>query len=95
MKPGLPTPHTLVRAVDWLEERGKRAPFNVVATGGLRSPDRFLKALAIGADAVYIGSAAISAVIRAQMADLQMLPAQLALYRVSEGSMVGACRPIP
>jgi glutamate synthase domain-containing protein 2 len=71
----------LVRAVDWLEEKGKRARFSVVATGGLRSPDRFLKALAIGADAVYIGSAAVFAVIRAQMADLQKLPAQLALYQ--------------
>lgn len=55
---GLPTLYGLVRAVDWLEEHGIRDRFSIIAAGGLCTPGHFLKALAVGADAVYIGTIA-------------------------------------
>lgn len=80
---GLPTLHTLVRTVDWLEEQGERDRFSVIAAGGLATPGHFLKALAIGADAVYIGSIAVFAAVGAQATESlpQHVPAQLALYQ--------------
>ncbi len=80
---GLPTLHTLVRAVDWLTEQGERERFDVIVAGGLSTPGQFLKALAIGADAVYIGSIAVFAAINAQVTEVlpQHVPAQLALYQ--------------
>ena len=79
---GLPTLHSLVRAVDWLEENNLRSRFSVIAAGGLTTPGHFLKALALGADAVYIGSIALVAALQAQMAKAlpQATPVQLALY---------------
>jgi len=79
---GLPTLHTLVRTIDWLEEQGERDRFSVIAAGGLCTPGHFLKALAIGADAVYIGSIAVFAAINTQVTEVlpQHVPAQLALY---------------
>lgn len=83
---GLPTLHTLVRTIDWLEEQGERDRFSVIAAGGLCTPGHFLKALAIGADAVYIGSIAVFAAINAQVTEVlpQHVPAQLALYQGKE-----------
>jgi glutamate synthase domain-containing protein 2 len=83
---GLPTLHTLVRTVDWLEEQGERDRFSVIAAGGLCTPGHFLKALAIGADAVYIGSIAVFAAINAQVTKVipREVPAQLALYQGKE-----------
>lgn len=83
---GLPTLHTLVRTVDWLEERGERDRFSVIAAGGLCTPGHFLKALAIGADAVYIGTIAVLAAINAQVVEVipKEVPAQLALYQGKE-----------
>lgn len=83
---GLPTLHSLVRTIDWLEEQGERERFSVIAAGGLATPGHFLKALAIGADAVYIGSIAVFAAINAQVTEVlpQHVPAQLALYQGKE-----------
>ncbi len=83
---GLPTLHTLVRAVDWLEEQGERDRFSVIAAGGLCTPGHFLKALAIGADAVYIGSIAVFAAVNAQVTEVipRNVPAQIALYQGKE-----------
>lgn len=80
---GLPTLHTLVRTIDWLEEKGIRDKFSVIAAGGLTTPGHFLKALAIGADAVYIGTIALMAALQAQVVKAlpQAPPVQLALYQ--------------
>ena len=59
---GLPTMHALVRAADFLDSRDKRNRISLIVGGGLFTPGRFLKALALGADAVYIGSMALFAV---------------------------------
>jgi glutamate synthase domain-containing protein 2 len=79
---GLPTLYGLVRAVDWLEEQGMRDRFSVIAAGGLRTPGHFLKALAVGADAVYIGTIAVLAAVHTQVAKVipEAVPAQMVLY---------------
>ena len=79
---GLPTLYGLVRAVDWLNAEGIRERFSVIAAGGLKTPGDFLKALALGADAVYIGSIAVLAAIHTQITEVvpKAAPAQMALY---------------
>jgi glutamate synthase domain-containing protein 2 len=79
---GLPTFYGLVRTVDWLKAKGIRQRFSVIAAGGLKTPGEFLKALALGADAVYIGSIAVLAAIHTQAREVvpKAAPAQIALY---------------
>ena len=56
---GVPTIYALSRARRFLDETGAKA--DLVITGGLRVPSDFAKALAMGADAVAIASAAMVA----------------------------------
>lgn len=79
---GLPTLHSLVRTAKWLRNKGVRDGVSIVCAGGLSTPGHFLKALALGADAVYIGSIALIASMQSQMAKVlpQAPPPQLALY---------------
>ncbi|MGD6793843.1 FMN-binding glutamate synthase family protein [Metabacillus indicus] len=79
---GLPTFHSLVRASDWLKEKGLKDKVQLIVSGGLTTPGHFLKALALGADAVYIGSIALMAVLQSQMTKAlpNYPPPQLALY---------------
>lgn len=79
---GLPTLFSIARTVDWLKKQGMRDRFTIIGAGGLRTPGEFLKALALGADAVYIGSIALIATMQSQMTKaLPQSPApQLALY---------------
>ncbi|OPX88523.1 MAG: Glutamate synthase (NADPH) large chain [Pelotomaculum sp. PtaB.Bin104] len=64
---GLPTLHALSRTVRHLNKLGVKDHTSVIAAGGLVSPGHFLKALALGADAVYIGSIALIAMMQTQM----------------------------
>jgi methylamine---glutamate N-methyltransferase subunit C len=79
---GLPTLFGLGRTINWLRQQGIRNQFTVIAAGGLRTPGEMLKALALGADAVYIGSIAVLATLQSQITKaLPEHPAhQLALY---------------
>lgn len=79
---GLPTLHSLVRAVDWLQTNGLKDKYTLIAAGGLKTPGHFLKAMALGADAVYIGSIALMAALQTQMTKAlpQAPPPQIALY---------------
>lgn len=79
---GLPTLHSLVRAVDWLDSNNLKDKYTLIAGGGLKTPGHFLKTMAIGADAVYIGSIALMAALQTQMSKAlpQLQPPQIALY---------------
>lgn len=69
---GIPTMHALVRAVNHLEKREMRGKISLIISGGLINPGHFLKALALGADAVYLGSAMLFALAHTQ--SLKALP---------------------
>ena len=53
---GIPTLHALNRASNHLEKRKKKGEVSLIVSGGLFTPGHFLKVLALGADAVYLGS---------------------------------------
>jgi len=57
----LPTIYALDRARRWLEARGIEG-VTLIATGGLRVSSDFAKALALGADVVAVGTAALMAI---------------------------------
>ncbi|MFZ5945806.1 MAG: FMN-binding glutamate synthase family protein [Bacillota bacterium] len=79
---GLPTLFALNRTVNHLKSRGVREQISVIASGGLTTPGHFLKAMALGADAVYIGSIALMALLQTQMSKAlpKETPPQIPLY---------------
>jgi glutamate synthase domain-containing protein 2 len=58
---GVPLVYALPRARRWLDEHGHEE-ITLVATGNLRTPSDFAKALALGADCVAIATAAMMAI---------------------------------
>lgn len=64
---GLPTMHGLVRTDDYLRKVGARDEVSLLVAGGLTTPGKMIKALALGADAVYIGTVAVIATLTEQM----------------------------
>ncbi|MBX5437014.1 MAG: FMN-binding glutamate synthase family protein [Alicyclobacillaceae bacterium] len=64
---GLPTLSALCRAVRFLKEHGYRSQVDLVVSGNIRTPGDVLKALALGADAVYMGTAALFATVHTQI----------------------------
>lgn len=79
---GLPTLVALARTSNYLEDLGVRDRVSIIAAGGLTTPGHFLKAIALGADAVYIGTIALMALLHTQMTKALPLepPMQIALY---------------
>ncbi|MEI4828400.1 FMN-binding glutamate synthase family protein [Bacillus sp. FJAT-53711] len=69
---GIPTLHAVVRAANHLEKRNMKGEVSLIASGGLFTPGHFLKVLALGADAVYLGSVMLFTVAHSQV--LQSLP---------------------
>jgi len=57
----VPTIPALARARKYLDDKG-RHDVTLIATGGLRLPADFAKALALGADAIAVSNAAIQAI---------------------------------
>ena len=57
----VPTMPALARARRFLDERG-RGDVTLIATGGLRTPADFAKAMALGADGVAVANSAIQAI---------------------------------
>jgi len=53
---GIPTLHTVVRAVNHLKQRNVKRKISLIISGGMLTPRHLLKALTLGADAVYLGS---------------------------------------
>ncbi|WP_340003263.1 FMN-binding glutamate synthase family protein [Oceanobacillus sp. FSL K6-0127] len=66
---GIPTLHAVVRANNHLKKRNKRKEVSLIVSGGLFTPSEFLKTIALGADAVYLGSAMLFAVAHSQTLD--------------------------
>ncbi len=59
---GIPIIAALPRAAKYLEENGAKKKITLIAGGGLRTSADFAKCLALGAGAVYIGTAALIAI---------------------------------
>lgn len=64
---GLPTLHALCRARRHLDRRGAGRDVTLLVGGGLLTPGECLKCLALGADAVYLGTSALFAAVHAQV----------------------------
>lgn len=64
---GLPTLYALCRAVKFLEEEQIRDEVDLIISGGLKTPGDYLKALALGANAVAIGTVALFAMTHTQV----------------------------
>ncbi len=75
----VPTIPALVRARRHLDERG-RDDVTLIITGGLRVPEDFVKALALGADGVALANSAIQAIgcIAARMCNTNQCPSGVA-----------------
>ena len=63
---GVPTIIAVNRAGNYLQEQGLKGKITLIASGGLFAPGAFLKAVALGADAVYISTAALFAAVHTQ-----------------------------
>lgn len=64
---GLPCLPALCRAVEFLKKKGVKDQISLIISGGLFTPGHFLKALALGADAVAIGTVALLALAHTQL----------------------------
>lgn len=64
---GIPTLHAVVRSANHLRRRKMKSKVSLIVSGGLFVPGHFLKVLALGADAVYLGSAVLFAVAHNQV----------------------------
>lgn len=60
---GIPTLFAVVRARRYLDSLGLKRQVSLLIGGGLDSAEDFLKAMALGADAVFIGRPALAALI--------------------------------
>ena len=78
----VPTIPALVRARRHLDERG-RQDITLIITGGLRVPEDFVKALALGADGVALANSAIQAIgcIGARMCNTNNCPSGVATQK--------------
>jgi len=97
---GIPSIYALVRAVRYFKKRKVYKKISILISGGLNVPGDFLKAIALGADAVYVGSAILFAITHTQV--IKTIPweppTQLVLYigsheeqfNVEEGAKFGA-----
>jgi glutamate synthase domain-containing protein 2 len=59
---GIPLMAALPRAVRYLKQEGVREQITLIADGNLRTSADYAKCIALGADAVYIGTAALIAI---------------------------------
>lgn len=69
---GIPTLYAILRAVKFLKKKNAYKKISLIISGGLYVPGDFLKAIALGADAVALGSAILYAMTHTQV--LKALP---------------------
>lgn len=79
----VPTIPALARARRFLDESGAGGRVTLIATGGLRVPTDFVKALALGADGVAVSNSAMQAIgcVAARMCNTNSCPAGIATQR--------------
>lgn len=79
---GMPTLNALVRADRYLKARGVRERISLISAGGYFAPGDCLKALALGADAIYLGSLCMMALVNGQTNKVTPweVPATLVFY---------------
>ncbi len=80
----VPTIPALARARRYLDEQGASGRVTLIATGGLRVPIDFVKALALGADGVAVSNSAMQAIgcVAARMCNTNNCPAGIATQRM-------------
>lgn len=64
---GIPLVYAIPRADRHLKAKGMRDKIDIIATGGLRDAGDFLKVMALGADAMYSGEAALLGAVYSQL----------------------------
>lgn len=64
---GIPSLLALIRAEHFLQEQGARKDVSLVVAGGYATPGECLKAIALGADAVYLGTVPLFALVHNQI----------------------------
>jgi methylamine---glutamate N-methyltransferase subunit C len=64
---GIPSLYALVRAERFLSEQGVRKDISLVVAGGYSTSGECLKALTLGADAVYLGTVPLFALVHRQV----------------------------
>ncbi|MHC4959097.1 MAG: glutamate synthase-related protein [Planctomycetota bacterium] len=79
----VPTIPALVRARRHLDRRGASGRVTLIATGGLRVPPDFVKALALGADGVALSNSAMQAIgcVGARICNTNNCPAGIATQK--------------
>lgn len=77
---GIPLVYAIPRAHRHLARIGARDRIDIIATGGLRDAGDFLKALALGADAVYTGESALIAMVYSQLHKIPLPNSPAELY---------------
>ena len=76
----VPTIPALARARCYLDDKGASDNVTLIITGGLRMPMDFVKALALGADAIALSNSAMQAIgcVGARMCNTNQCPAGIA-----------------
>ncbi|MBT8147610.1 MAG: FMN-binding glutamate synthase family protein, partial [Gammaproteobacteria bacterium] len=79
----VPTIPALARARNFLDQQGATGSVSLIITGGLRLPMDFVKALAMGADAVAVSNSALQAIgcVAARMCNTNNCPAGIATQK--------------
>jgi len=79
----VPTIPALARARRYLDEQGANGRVTLIATGGLRVPIDFVKALALGADGIAISNSAMQAIgcVAARICNTNNCPAGIATQK--------------
>ena len=78
----VPTVPALARARRYLEEQGRR-DITLIITGGLRVPEDFIKAMALGADGIALSNSALQAIgcVAARMCNTNNCPSGIATQK--------------
>ncbi len=79
----VPTIPALARARRYLDEKGASGNTTLIATGGLRLPIDFVKAMALGADGIAVSNSAIQAIgcVAARMCNTNNCPSGIATQK--------------